>query len=103
MIFKIFTSYDEKAQAYHVPFFLPKTAQAIRHFADSINKPDTPLNLHPADYSLHCLGTFDDETGELKYETKSLGNGVDFIQPLTPDQLGADFGLVENQLKALKS
>lgn len=80
MIFKIFTSYDEKAQAYLPPFYLPKTAQAIRHFADSINNPETQLHLHPADYSLFCIGTFDDESGELKYEKKSLGNGVEFIQ-----------------------
>lgn len=102
MIFKIFTSYDEKAQAYLTPFYLPKTAQAIRHFADSINNPETQLYLHPADYSLHCLGTFDDENGELKFDKKSLGNGVDYLNR-NPDPIPGEKALADMQLQAVES
>ena len=78
MLFKIFSSYDEKAEAFLPPFYLPKTEAAKRHFADAINNPETQLYLHPGDYSLYCLGIFDDESGEIQYDKKILGNGIDF-------------------------
>ena len=91
MIFKIFSSYDEKTEAFLPPFYLPTIEAAKRHFGDAVNNPETSIHLHPGDYSLFSLGTFDDETGEIIYNKKILGNGIDFKTPRTPEELVDDF------------
>ena len=90
MIHNIFSVYDNKAEAFLPPFVLPKHEMAIRTFADSINNPETQLFLHPADYTLFSLGTFDDELGKITYEKRSLHNGVELQrQEQTQPQLQA--------------
>lgn len=83
MIHHIFSVYDEKAQAFLPPFFLPQTAMAVRVFTDCINSDDHQFSKHPADYTLFLLGNWDDAEGaiHLREGKKSLGNGVEFRKP----------------------
>lgn len=88
MLIKIFTVFDQKAEAYKEPFYQPQTGQGVRIFADCINKQDHPFNLHPEDYTLFEIGLYDEESGEIAPHSplKSLGNGVEFIKSLSlPD------------------
>lgn len=57
--------WDSAAGAYGQPFFVPALGSAIRSFTDEVNRkaPDNALNMHPEDYTLHVLATFDDERG----------------------------------------
>ncbi len=81
MILNIFAIYDEKAEQYLPPFFLPQIAQAKRTFSDCINDPQHAFSAHPADYTLFHQGEFDAETSDWTVHTSySLGNGVQFIQ-----------------------
>lgn len=80
---EIFSSYDEKLQGYNLPFFMPKKAQAIRHFSDGINDPSTQISKHPGDYTLICLGTFDEETGIIEHKKETLCNGIDVLKSET--------------------
>jgi hypothetical protein len=75
---KVYSIYDEKVRAFASPFFMPNDAVALRAFADNVNKEDSSIHEHPEDYTLFCLGNFDDQTGEISSEKKSLGNGVQF-------------------------
>lgn len=36
---------------------------ARRNFYDALQAKDSPLNAHPADYNLLCVGTMDETTG----------------------------------------
>ena len=90
MIHKIFSIHDSAAKAYLPPFFLPEEGQAIRGFKEAINNPDHSFGKWPADYSIMCIGEFDDNKGTIKtYQTmKPLGNGLSFVQTKTSeDQL----------------
>lgn len=82
MKIQIFTVYDEKAKAYLPPFFMNQEGQARRTFGDCINSDKHNFGQHPSDYTLFCLGTFedDDATHQLKSAPQSLGNGVEFIE-----------------------
>lgn len=82
MILKIFSIYDEKAHAYLPPFFLPTDGMALRTFSDCINSDTHQFGQHPSDYTIFHLGHFDDSNGELILgeSSKSLGNGVEFIE-----------------------
>jgi len=81
MLHKIFTIHDSKAGAYLPPFILPREEMARRTFGDCINSPDHQFGNHPDDYTLFCLGVFDDEIAQYQLDTpKSLGNGLEYVR-----------------------
>lgn len=85
---KLYTVFDEKAEAFLPPFFVPAHGLALRAFKDCVNSNDHQFGKHPADYTLFYLGTWDDVTCNFKIETrKSLGNGVEFKEIELPDHL----------------
>ena len=79
---KIFSIYDEKAQAYLPPFFLPTVGMAKRAFADCCNSDSHQFGKHPADFTLFELGEFDDAHGDIQTRAAfvSLGNGIVYKQ-----------------------
>jgi len=80
MIILLFTIYDEKAEVYMPPFFVPTVGLATRAFTDCINSNDHQFGKHPADYTLFQIGTFDDaDAAIINMEKKSLGNGVEYV------------------------
>ncbi|MDC3347586.1 hypothetical protein OAW32_03280 [bacterium] len=63
--------YDRKAEMYSAPFLEIKDGTAIRAVQDIvINNKDHAFAKHPADFSLHRLGEFDDDTGVITGQTK---------------------------------
>lgn len=79
MKIKVFSVYDEKAQAYMQPFQMLHTGQAERTFGDCINSPKHQFSHHPHDYTLFEIGEFDDSSGNTTNSHIPLGNGVEFI------------------------
>lgn len=76
---KLFTIYDGAALAFMRPFVAQSDGSAIREFSDIVNSDDHPVALHPEDYALFSLGTFDEGTGELVAgKLISLGSAVTF-------------------------
>ena len=74
----IFAIYDQKAHAYARPFFLQTEGLAIRELKDAANDPNTSIGRHPEDYTLFCMGTYNEVSGhfdifnEGKVITKAL-------------------------------
>lgn len=88
MIQQLYTVYDEKADAFLPPFFVPTHGLALRAFKDCVNSKDHQFGKHPADYSLFYLGDWDDDTCEFTIvPRKALGNGVEFINRDLPADL----------------
>lgn len=88
MLHKLFTVFDEKAQVFLPPFFVPTVGIAIRAFKDCING-DHQFGKHPEDYTLFQLGSFDDSNAQMDASApQTLGNGVQFINPEHTDSLG---------------
>lgn len=80
MLLRIFTIQDVKAGAYLPPWFLPETAMAQRTFGDCCNDKEHQFGIHPDDYTLFAVGTFDNETGMiLSSNPESLGNGLEYV------------------------
>jgi hypothetical protein len=65
MIQQIYTIYDDKTGAYMTPFYLPTDEAAIRSFEISRDDPNHLFHHNPHDFTLHTLGSFDDQTGEI--------------------------------------
>ena len=70
MIMNAYSIFDTKALHYHLPFFSPNDAVAIRLMGDLVNDPQSRIAQHPADYVLYRVGLYDDATGG--------------VQPLSP-------------------
>jgi len=61
----VFAIWDDKAKAYMQPFFLPTVGMATRTVGDCVNDPKHNFGMHPEDYTLFRIGTFEDDTGSL--------------------------------------
>ncbi len=78
MIAKMFSIYDQKAQAYNAPFCFAAAGQAIRAFADLADDPQSNIFKHPEDYTLYEIGVYDDATGEVEATTHTnLGKAIE--------------------------
>lgn len=68
--------FDSALDAYSRPFFVPTTQIGVRSFSDEVNRGgsgDNPLFNHPSDYSLYCLGAWDDHSGRFEnFESPEL-------------------------------
>jgi len=53
---------DRAVDAFNRPLYVPTTGVAIRSFTDECNKKDSELNIHPEDYDLYEIGSWDDST-----------------------------------------
>lgn len=65
MLLRAYSIYDNKALVYRAPFFASTNGEASRSFADLANDINTIVGKHPADYSLFCVGAYDDQKGQL--------------------------------------
>lgn len=57
--------YDNKALVYGTPFFAPTDGSAVRSFQELANDNRTTVGNHPGDFSLWCVGSFDDQKATL--------------------------------------
>lgn len=60
-----YSIYDSKTNAFSTPFFTVNNATALRSFSDLANDPNSQIAKHAEDFSLHYIGSFNDDTGEL--------------------------------------
>lgn len=65
MLLNAYTLYDIKALTYSPPFYCSAHGQAVRMVLDLANDNNTMVGRHPADYTLFCIGQFNDATGGL--------------------------------------
>jgi len=78
MVKKIFSVYDEKAEAYLQPFYFETNGMAIRAISDCLLDPEHNFTRHASDFTLFILGEFDDRDGSIKSYKTSLGCLVEF-------------------------
>lgn len=60
MLHKIYSIYDNKAEAFLPPFFMPNDAMAIRAITDCLMDTNHQFHNHAHDYVLYGLGAFSD-------------------------------------------
>jgi hypothetical protein len=80
---RIYSVYDQGAQAYLRPFFSDFKVNAQRSFRQLINQIDNPDNMvanHPDQFTLFELGEFDVRTGVISIHSLplTLGNGLEY-------------------------
>lgn len=86
MILRAFAFLDTKTGAFSVPFFTNHPGNALRMAGDLANDVSTTIGRHPADYVLHQVGTFNDDTGQFDTDNINLGScaALVVVQPRLP-------------------
>lgn len=71
---KLYSIFDKKANIYNTPFPAPTDVHAARTFSMQVNNANdhNMLNFAPEDFSLYCIGTFNDHTGEIAAQTPEM-------------------------------
>ena len=60
---KIYVIFDKAANIYGNMIALPNDEVAIRLFKSMVNGNQGNITEYPEDFSLHCIGTFDENIG----------------------------------------
>lgn len=66
MLTNAYSIKDSATATFSPPFFQPNDAVAIRSFTDLARDPSTNIFRHPSDFTLHRIGTWNDDTGLLE-------------------------------------
>jgi len=77
MINGIYSIFDFKAQTFSAPMFFINDDVAVRSLIQAVRDETSYLSKAPADYELFRLGTWDDNTGEIKPESNMVARCVD--------------------------
>lgn len=81
---KVYCVKDEKI-GFNQPFVCANDLDALRQFQDTINRPTqngipSTLTLHPEDFSLYCLGEWEQQTGVITPEQRLLSGAMDLVK-----------------------
>lgn len=82
MFKKVYSIHDTKAEAYIQPFFAQTDGLALRMFEDNVNNKDSQLNMHPEDFTLYRVGSWDDNKGLIESEVppKHIGTATEYYK-----------------------
>lgn len=90
MKLRVFTVFDAKALAYLPPFFMGEIGAAVRAFKECANDGTHMFGKHPEDFTLFCLGVWDDATAVFEPLPAHLpcGKALEYVdRPVVPGQL----------------
>lgn len=99
---KIFSIFDSKSEAFHVPFYKKAKGEALRDFQDLANDPETSVCKYASDFTLFELGEFNEQTGIITVlpTPMSLGLAQDYkklsdlrAHPLSKHQVDENFSM----------
>lgn len=72
MIKELYTLFDKKAEQFGNPMCVPGLAPLLRDIRDELKKGQGMLSLHPEDFVLYYLGSFDDLGGFIEMSDRAV-------------------------------
>lgn len=82
MLLNAYTLYDTKALIYSPPFYCSAHGAAVRMVMDLAADPNTSVGRHPADFTLFCVGQWNDAVGCLL--PSDVREHISDVLPLVP-------------------
>ncbi|QGH72836.1 MAG: DNA binding protein [Microviridae sp. ct0DW36] len=81
MIYHIFSVFDYGAEHYMTPFYVENEKLAVRMFSDICQDSDSAIARHPSDFSLFCLGSFNNCSGDFNIhpQPELVSKAVSFV------------------------
>ena len=78
---RIYAIKDDKSQTWQGSYAFVNDAIAIREFDSAFKQGKLGLmNQYPEDFSLYCLGSYEDSTGKVTGDLQLVKNFADFAQ-----------------------
>lgn len=65
MKMQMFTIHDSKGEIFNPPYSSRSFGEAERIFSELQKNPESTISKYPEDFSLHHIGEYDDQTGEI--------------------------------------
>ena len=78
MILEFYAVKDELANRFLSPVLMSNENEAKRQFKSQVNNIQIWKD-NPSDFSLYCLGSFNEETGEIWYKPEKIIGGRSLI------------------------
>jgi len=89
----IYSIFDTASGTYQKPIHSRADGEIMREFQNIVDDPKHPVGMHPEDYSLIRLGTFDDLDGKLQNEENStLATGLDMVALIRSKEIKPKIG-----------
>lgn len=84
MLQNTYSAFDKKAVFFLGTFTARSDSEASRMFGDGVQDRKSLLALHPEDYALYRLGTFDDTSGQISGEATPvfICEAMNFVSPI---------------------
>ena len=80
----LYTVRDNKLNVSVTIFPAANNLTALRSFQDFANTPGNPIHKHPGDYTLHHIGSWDDDADKLTDTTnETLASAEEYINEPT--------------------
>ena len=76
----IFAVKDVKTNAFLKPFFVQNEAVMQRAMTDAKNDENSTISMHPEDYQVFKLGTYDDNTGVIEADAPTFKLNVSELE-----------------------
>lgn len=89
MKIELFTVKDVKAGRFTGVVMFPNRQVALRAFSTAVNDKSSQslLSQYPEDAQIFCVGTFDDESGELIQTSEFVCNALDLVKKETSEHV----------------
>lgn len=82
---KLYSIYDKVCCEYNPPFVCKNMATAIRNMRDSLkDAKQSIIAMHPEDYVLYEIGTFDKDTGIVSHACDFYWESFELVNLFTP-------------------
>lgn len=76
----LFNVFDDKTQVFCAPFCALTHSAALRDFAHAANDKNSQIGRYPNDYTLFCIGEYDDTTGLIEFtKMVQIGFAAQFV------------------------
>lgn len=97
----IYSIFDIKAAAYHVPFVAANDAVAVRLFKRACNQEGDNFHAFAADYTIFQIGSFDDQTAAVEPNGAllPLANGLQMQVETVTELIQADTSTDKAEVK----
>lgn len=101
----VYTLFDSAATAFTTPFFMHNDGLAIRAFQDNVNGQESNISLHPEQFTLMKIGTWDDKSATIQpLETPvTVAIGVELINDNKPRYSNTDLQKIQDELDTIKA
>lgn len=80
MELKIYAIRDVRTEAFLKPMFVQNAAVLERVILDAKNDEENTLSMHPQDYQVFKLGTYNDNSGQIEAEAPTFMYNVIEVQ-----------------------